>query len=214
MDKFEQTMQNMMKMPPQEGMKAFQAVMDTCMCGEYHMTMDRSEKDALLYTPNAGLTTPADGLSALPPEPTLRRLSTSMYASRRCWSWSWAVAPVMPLGEVLNVLPARPTAGAAWADIPPVVSVRPGLGKAVARVAPAPAAGASALRLRSTGPCCPSRERSADRSKLRPLRAAAIWCDTLGRHGLTMPPDANDRSDGAPPCAKNRESECLGKSRS
>ena len=29
---------------------------DTCMCEEYHMTMDRSEKDALLYTPNAGLT--------------------------------------------------------------------------------------------------------------------------------------------------------------
>jgi GWxTD domain-containing protein len=29
---------------------------DTCMCGEYHMTMDRSEKDALLTTPNAGLT--------------------------------------------------------------------------------------------------------------------------------------------------------------
>src|ERR1700722_4328671 len=28
---------------------------DTCMCNEYHMTMDRSEKDALLYTPNAGL---------------------------------------------------------------------------------------------------------------------------------------------------------------
>ena len=26
------------------------------MCGDYHMTMDRSEKDALLYTPNAGLT--------------------------------------------------------------------------------------------------------------------------------------------------------------
>jgi len=26
------------------------------MCGEYHMTLDRSEKDALLYTPNAGLT--------------------------------------------------------------------------------------------------------------------------------------------------------------
>jgi hypothetical protein len=26
------------------------------MCGEYHMTMDRSEKDALLMTPNAGLT--------------------------------------------------------------------------------------------------------------------------------------------------------------
>jgi GWxTD domain-containing protein len=29
---------------------------DPCMCGDYHMTMDRSEKDALLYTPNAGLT--------------------------------------------------------------------------------------------------------------------------------------------------------------
>ena len=29
---------------------------DTCMCGEFHMTLDRSEKDALLYTPNAGLT--------------------------------------------------------------------------------------------------------------------------------------------------------------
>ncbi|HEX7895407.1 MAG TPA: GWxTD domain-containing protein, partial [Terriglobales bacterium] len=29
---------------------------DTCMCGEYHMTIDRSEKDALLMVPNAGLT--------------------------------------------------------------------------------------------------------------------------------------------------------------
>jgi GWxTD domain-containing protein len=29
---------------------------DTCMCGDYHMTLDRGEKDALLYTPNAGLT--------------------------------------------------------------------------------------------------------------------------------------------------------------
>jgi GWxTD domain-containing protein len=29
---------------------------DTCQCGEYHMTMDRSEKDALLMVPNAGLT--------------------------------------------------------------------------------------------------------------------------------------------------------------
>jgi GWxTD domain-containing protein len=28
---------------------------DTCMCGEYHMTMDRSEKDALLHVPGAGL---------------------------------------------------------------------------------------------------------------------------------------------------------------
>ena len=30
---------------------------DTCMCNEYHMTMDRSEKDALLNVPGAGLTT-------------------------------------------------------------------------------------------------------------------------------------------------------------
>jgi GWxTD domain-containing protein len=29
---------------------------DNCMCGDFHMTLDRSEKDALLYTPNAGLT--------------------------------------------------------------------------------------------------------------------------------------------------------------
>ncbi len=29
---------------------------DTCMCGDYHMTMDRSEKDALKMVPGAGLT--------------------------------------------------------------------------------------------------------------------------------------------------------------
>lgn len=29
---------------------------DTCMCGEYHMTMDKNEKDALAHTPNAGMT--------------------------------------------------------------------------------------------------------------------------------------------------------------
>lgn len=29
---------------------------DPCMCGEFHMTLDRSEKDALLYTPNGGQT--------------------------------------------------------------------------------------------------------------------------------------------------------------
>src|SRR5205085_3419408 len=29
---------------------------DTCMCGDYHMTMDRSEKDALLNVPGAGET--------------------------------------------------------------------------------------------------------------------------------------------------------------
>ena len=30
--------------------------MDTCQCGDYHFTIDRSEKDALLHVPNAGLT--------------------------------------------------------------------------------------------------------------------------------------------------------------
>ncbi|HEY0794429.1 MAG TPA: GWxTD domain-containing protein [Acidisarcina sp.] len=29
---------------------------DTCMCGDYHMTMDRSEKDALMHVPGAGKT--------------------------------------------------------------------------------------------------------------------------------------------------------------
>jgi len=29
---------------------------DTCQCGDYHYTIDRSEKDALLHVPNAGLT--------------------------------------------------------------------------------------------------------------------------------------------------------------
>jgi GWxTD domain-containing protein len=29
---------------------------DSCMCGDYHMTIDRSEKDALLHVPNAGET--------------------------------------------------------------------------------------------------------------------------------------------------------------
>ena len=29
---------------------------DTCMCGDYHMTIDRGEKDALLHTPNGGQT--------------------------------------------------------------------------------------------------------------------------------------------------------------
>src|SRR5579872_2099644 len=30
---------------------------DSCMCGDYHMTLDRGEKDALLHVPGAGLTT-------------------------------------------------------------------------------------------------------------------------------------------------------------
>src|ERR1700678_978827 len=38
------------------GQEVIVEIVDTCMCGDYHMTMDRSEKDALKYTPNAGLT--------------------------------------------------------------------------------------------------------------------------------------------------------------
>ncbi len=38
------------------GQEVIMEFVDPCMCGEYHMTMDRSEKDALLMTPNAGLT--------------------------------------------------------------------------------------------------------------------------------------------------------------
>ena len=38
------------------GQEIIMEFVDTCMCGDYHMTMDRSEKDALKYTPNAGLT--------------------------------------------------------------------------------------------------------------------------------------------------------------
>jgi len=38
------------------GQEVIVEFVDSCMCGEYHMTMDRSEKDALLMTPNAGLT--------------------------------------------------------------------------------------------------------------------------------------------------------------
>jgi len=38
------------------GQEVIAEFVDTCMCGDYHMTMDRSEKDALKYTPNAGLT--------------------------------------------------------------------------------------------------------------------------------------------------------------
>ena len=37
------------------GQEVIVEFVDTCMCGEFHMTLDRSEKDALLFTPNAGL---------------------------------------------------------------------------------------------------------------------------------------------------------------
>ena len=38
------------------GQEIIMEFVDTCICGDYHMTLDRSEKDALKYTPNAGLT--------------------------------------------------------------------------------------------------------------------------------------------------------------
>ena len=38
------------------GQEVIVEFVDSCMCGDYHMTIDRSEKDALLHTPNAGLT--------------------------------------------------------------------------------------------------------------------------------------------------------------
>jgi GWxTD domain-containing protein len=38
------------------GQEVIVEFVDTCMCGDYHMTLDRSEKDALLHVPGAGLT--------------------------------------------------------------------------------------------------------------------------------------------------------------
>src|SRR6266705_995000 len=38
------------------GQEVISEFVDTCMCGEYHMTIDRGEKDALLNVPGAGLT--------------------------------------------------------------------------------------------------------------------------------------------------------------
>lgn len=38
------------------GQEVMVEFVDTCMCGDYHMTIDRSEKDALKYTPNGGQT--------------------------------------------------------------------------------------------------------------------------------------------------------------
>lgn len=41
---------------PGIGQEVIMEFVDTCMCGEYHLTMDPSEKDALLEVPGAGLT--------------------------------------------------------------------------------------------------------------------------------------------------------------
>ncbi|HEY4899370.1 MAG TPA: GWxTD domain-containing protein [Terriglobales bacterium] len=39
-----------------KGQQVMIEFVDTCMCGDYHMTIDPNEKDALLHTPGAGLT--------------------------------------------------------------------------------------------------------------------------------------------------------------
>lgn len=38
------------------GQEVMVEFVDTCMCGDYHMTIDRGEKDALLHTPGGGAT--------------------------------------------------------------------------------------------------------------------------------------------------------------
>jgi GWxTD domain-containing protein len=38
------------------GQEVIMEFVDTCSCGDYHLTIDPNEKDALLHTPNAGLT--------------------------------------------------------------------------------------------------------------------------------------------------------------
>ena len=38
------------------GQEIIMEFVDSCMCNDYHLTIDRSEKDALLHTPNGGLT--------------------------------------------------------------------------------------------------------------------------------------------------------------
>jgi GWxTD domain-containing protein len=40
-----------------KGQEVMIEFVDPCMCGDYHMTIDPNEKDALLHTPGAGLTT-------------------------------------------------------------------------------------------------------------------------------------------------------------
>jgi GWxTD domain-containing protein len=58
---------------------------DTCMCNDYHMTLDRSEKDALLEVPGAGLTDyEAMGMASKTDRfstPGLERLGTGPFTS-------------------------------------------------------------------------------------------------------------------------------------
>src|SRR5579863_8479150 len=90
---------------------------DTCMCGEYHMTMDRSKKDALLYTPNAGLTMyeqmgmssktarfQGNGIERLGLGPQSSELSTKEFDRLDQWAKLQAAPPVKfkDLEEVVN----------------------------------------------------------------------------------------------------------------
>jgi GWxTD domain-containing protein len=74
------------------GQEVIVEFVDTCMCGDYHMTLDRSEKDALKYTPNAGMTMyesmgmaskaqrfSGGGLEQLGPGPDSARLQTKEF---------------------------------------------------------------------------------------------------------------------------------------
>src|SRR5579863_3932362 len=90
---------------------------DTCMCGEYEMTMDRSKKDALLYTPNAGLTMyeqmgmssktarfQGNGIERLGLGPQSSELSTKEFDRLDQWAKLQAAPPVKfkDLEEVVN----------------------------------------------------------------------------------------------------------------
>ena len=74
---------------------------DTCMCGDYHMTIDRSEKDALKYTPGAGQTMSeqmgtskkADRFSGGGPR-------TAWFGSRDVGEPEQAIRPTGPVREV------------------------------------------------------------------------------------------------------------------
>ena len=77
---------------------------DACMCGDYHLTIDPNEKDALLHTPGAGLTlyeqhgpgqqeSTALPIAAPAPPIPVRRLAyraTTSSPSWRCWPRSTA----------------------------------------------------------------------------------------------------------------------------
>jgi GWxTD domain-containing protein len=90
---------------------------DTCMCGDYHMTIDRSEKDALKYTPNAGLTLyeqmgmasktsrfQGNGLEQLGPGPNGSDLQTKEFDRLETYAKLQAPPPVKykDLEEIVN----------------------------------------------------------------------------------------------------------------